>query len=734
MDYHAECCFCDPEEGYSGPDEPPLHSIHAPNRIRPSSYRALRSAVSSLARIDDFFCEKIGSGFFSEVFKVQHRITGQVMALKMNTLASNKANMLREVQLMNRLCHPNILRFLGVCVHEGQLHALTEYINGGNLEQLLDSDLYLSWGVRIGLSQDIARGLQYLHSKGIFHRDLTSKNCLVRCDNGVFTAVVGDFGLAEKIPDYSDGVEKQPLAIVGSPYWMAPEVLRGELYNEKVDVFAYGIILCEIIARIEADPDFLPRTEDFGLDVDAFENMAGDCPPTFFSLAVTCCNMSAERRPSFSDIVLSLEAMETGEETEKPVALEPVAVDVSPYRRRSSPCHLRDCIQQRQGLARSQSDMLPPATLTPPFHGTPVRVNPFSLRQDLNGGRCKLLDTPSKSVISLTFTLPALCNPCTSPHLLRGTLGMRAPPRRCQSLPCTPELSRTVATPRDSDVKEEENNEDVRVAVNEKGTGEEVEGNNRTKTRVSEQVEESLHMNISENTEMLKEKEGMGEDSGLPVELEMVSLERLEEEDEEEEEGESLCITEPMDCTKSPEQGQGVLESTPGRPLITSYTCSTLETNSWQLPISNGPPSLPPLPRLDNNNSSAHVIGQQVQWGGGGRANGYSGAQVLSSEPGVPCEQDEVIFCTGCCLVGLSLPSVCLRGSAAVPAPRRRASLPRQRPYRNLNSTITGTSSISSSTAATANKVLLCRGTNGLVVAGPPVPCDPGRSLPEAQT
>ncbi|XP_051713814.1 dual specificity testis-specific protein kinase 2 isoform X2 [Oryctolagus cuniculus] len=436
-------------------------------RVWPSSYRALIGAFSRLTRLDDFTCEKIGSGFFSEVFKVCHRASGQVMALKMNTLSSNRANMLKEVQLMNRLSHPNILRFMGVCVHQGQLHALTEYINSGNLEQLLDSNLHLPWTVRVKLAYDIAVGLSYLHLKGIFHRDLTSKNCLIKRDENGYSAVVADFGLAEKIPDVSMGSEK--LAVVGSPFWMAPEVLRDEPYNEKADVFSYGIILCEIIARIQADPDYLPRTENFGLDYDAFQHMVGDCPPDFLQLTFNCCNMDPKLRPSFVEIGKTLEEILRHLQEEEPEdrKLQPTAKGllekVPGVKRLSS---LDDKIPHKSPrpsprrtvcLSRSRSDIFshkPPHTVSvlDPYY-QPQRdgasripkVNPFSARQDLKGGKIKLFDLPSKSVISLVFDLDAP-GPGTMP-LADWQEPLALPARRSCSLPGSPEFLHREACP-----------------------------------------------------------------------------------------------------------------------------------------------------------------------------------------------------------------------------------------------------------------------------------------------
>ncbi|XP_049604455.1 dual specificity testis-specific protein kinase 2 [Syngnathus scovelli] len=448
-------------------------------RVCPSSYRALISAFSCLTRLDDFTCEWIGSGFFSDVYKVCHRASDQVMALKMNKLSSNRANMLREVQLMNRLSHPNILRFKGVCVHEGQLHALTEYINGGNLEQLLDSNKQLSWHARMKLASDLAGGLAYLHAKGIFHRDLTSKNCLIKCDDGGgYTAVVGDFGLAEKIP--ANLTEGAKLSVVGSPFWMAPEVLRDEPYNEKADVFSYGIILCEIIARVQADPDFLPRTENFGLDYHTFQHMVGDCPPDFLQLAFNCCNMDPTLRPSFPDIMGYLdeslarlnEAHQcpplSGECDKKTVVSKGDKIQAL---KRLNPLIFPDdkippkSPRPRRNiwLSRSQSDIfsckaarkanVPDPQYEPPASRRavkPRKFNPFTAREDLCGGNIKFYDVPSKSVFSLVFDLRSPPGSAFAsrppPHASAASTSFywrQLPGRQCHSLPVSPQLSRS---------------------------------------------------------------------------------------------------------------------------------------------------------------------------------------------------------------------------------------------------------------------------------------------------
>lgn len=281
---------------------------------RSSSYQALHSALATLYRIDDFTMEKIGAGFFSEVFKVRHRVTGDIMVLKMNKLMSNRHNMLREVELMNRLHHPNILRYHGVCVNEGQVHALTEYINGGPMDALLgDHSQHLPWHTRVSLALDTARGMAYLHRQGVMHRDLTSKNVLIkhRVAGGEkkMMAVIADFGLAAAIPKD----ESVRLHQVGSPYWMAPEVIRGDWYDQRVDVFSFGICVCQMIARCDADPDILPRTHSFGVHYHAFYQLCQadlvHCPPNFLQLAFQCCQIEPSSRPTFKELTVQLETL-----------------------------------------------------------------------------------------------------------------------------------------------------------------------------------------------------------------------------------------------------------------------------------------------------------------------------------------------------------------------------------------------------------------------------------------
>ncbi|XP_054765295.1 dual specificity testis-specific protein kinase 2-like [Lytechinus pictus] len=179
-----------------------------------------------------------------------------------------------------------------------------EYVNGGTLTGLLcDSQVYLSWIARIGLASDIAGAMAHLHKKAIMHRDLTSSNILIKRIGLDIKAIICDLGLSCRFPRELSSL-KSP---VGTPFWMAPECLHYKPYDEKIDVFSFGIVLCEIIARVTADPEELPRLQNFGLDEVGFQAISSDCPEPLLELAFLCCKMDKRTRPAFVDIEFQLQ-------------------------------------------------------------------------------------------------------------------------------------------------------------------------------------------------------------------------------------------------------------------------------------------------------------------------------------------------------------------------------------------------------------------------------------------
>ncbi|XP_037872316.1 LIM domain kinase 1 isoform X2 [Bombyx mori] len=281
---------------------------------RARSFRAdTSSAGQKVFRACDLLQgELLGSGFFGEVYKVTHQDTGEVMVLKQLYRVDEEAqrNFLKEVAVLRSLHHPNVLRFVGVLYKDKRLHLVTEYVAGGTLHQLLqDPSASLSWACRGRLARDVSRGVGYLHRRNVIHRDLNSHNCLVREDR---TVIVADFGLARIVQRTTahGSLKRKRYTVVGNPYWMAPEMMNGNVYDEKVDVFSFGIILCEIIGRVSADPDCLPRRSDFGLNEEVFlEKFCASCPEPFYRIAFLACNLDPDDRPPMEVIETWLEAL-----------------------------------------------------------------------------------------------------------------------------------------------------------------------------------------------------------------------------------------------------------------------------------------------------------------------------------------------------------------------------------------------------------------------------------------
>jgi len=268
--------------------------------------------------------EKVGSGCTAEVFRGLYR--DQEVAVKQ--IDWNKSNMGqkeqrafdREVGIMPRLRHANLVRFLGVASLERPFRIITEYCSGGCCFELLHNcdHIELCWSQQLKMCTDVASAMAYLHDYNpqIIHRDLKSLNLLlaapVRGVSDVPLVKVSDFGLSRMKDAGAEADWGKMTIAAGTCHWMAPEAFVGTKYDEKVDVYSYAMIVFEVICREipfeDEEPAAVGRLTVEGHRPD-MEAVPPDCPKALCALMVACWSKFPQERPAFVDILSCITAI-----------------------------------------------------------------------------------------------------------------------------------------------------------------------------------------------------------------------------------------------------------------------------------------------------------------------------------------------------------------------------------------------------------------------------------------
>lgn len=206
------------------------------------SYEELAKAT------DDFsLANKIGQGGFGAVYYAELR--GEKAAIKKMDMQASK-EFFAELKVLTHVHHLNLVRLIGYCV-DGSLFLVYEYIENGNLSQHLRGSEKdpLPWSTRVQIALDSARGLEYIHEHTVpvyIHRDIKSANILIDKN---FRGKVADFGLT-KLTEV--GGASLPTRLVGTFGYMPPEYAQYGDVSPKVDVYALGVVLYELISAKEA--------------------------------------------------------------------------------------------------------------------------------------------------------------------------------------------------------------------------------------------------------------------------------------------------------------------------------------------------------------------------------------------------------------------------------------------------------------------------------------------------
>ncbi|XP_023004859.1 serine/threonine-protein kinase HT1-like [Cucurbita maxima] len=238
-------------------------------------------------------------------------------------ISSLRAAFKQEVAVWHKLEHPNVTKFIGATMGSAELQIQTEngligmpsniccvvveYLAGGALKSYLIKNRRrkLAFKVVVQLALDLARGLSYLHSQKIVHRDVKTENMLL---DKTRTVKIADFGVARVEASNPNDMTGE----TGTLGYMAPEVLNGNPYNRKCDVYSFGICLWEIYCCDMPYPDLsFSEVTSAVVRQNLRPEIPRCCPSSLANVMKRCWDATPDKRPEMDEVVSMLEVIDT---------------------------------------------------------------------------------------------------------------------------------------------------------------------------------------------------------------------------------------------------------------------------------------------------------------------------------------------------------------------------------------------------------------------------------------